>query len=113
MPRLARLVEARSGQGLSAVGIAVHIPDEDEKQVVRRFASEARLGFPTLLVDEPAYDRLDALSRETGGPGVVLPTVFVTDRERRILSVLRGKDVRDLPEVVRALMDRREPARRP
>jgi thiol-disulfide isomerase/thioredoxin len=104
MPRLARLVEARSGQGLSAVGIAVHIPDEDEKEVVRRFASETRLGFPTLLVDESAYDRLDALSRETGGPGVVLPTVFVTDRERRILSVLRGKDVDRLPGLVEELL---------
>jgi thiol-disulfide isomerase/thioredoxin len=112
MPRMARLVEARSDQGLSAVGIAVHIPDEDEKQVVRRFASEARLGFPTLLIDEPAYERLDALSRETGGPGVVLPTVFVTDRERRILAVLRGKDVDGLPRLVEELLRPSKPAGR-
>lgn len=106
LPRLARLVEARAGRGLSAVGIAVHIPEEDERAAVRRFASEARLGFPTLMVDETAYDRLDALAREAGGPGVVLPTVFVTDREGRVLSVLRGKDVDGLPRLVEDLLAR-------
>jgi thiol-disulfide isomerase/thioredoxin len=91
MPAVARLVEAHASQGLSAVGIAVHIPDEDERDEVRRFAKEARLGFPILMVDEDAYDRLEALDRKTGGPGVVLPTVFVADGKGRILSVIRGK----------------------
>jgi thiol-disulfide isomerase/thioredoxin len=112
MPRLARLVETHAGRGLSAVGIAIHIPDEDERAEVRRFAKQARLGFPTLLVDEAAYDRLDALSRATGGPGVVLPTVFATDREGRILSVLRGKDVEGLPARLESLLDRQQSADR-
>jgi thiol-disulfide isomerase/thioredoxin len=112
MPRLARLVETHARRGLSAVGIAIHIPDEDERAEVRRFAKQARLGFPTLLVDEPAYDRLDALSRATGGPGVVLPTVFATDREGRILSVLRGKDVEGLPGRLESLLDRQQSADR-
>jgi thiol-disulfide isomerase/thioredoxin len=112
MPRLARLVETHAGQGLSAVGIAIHIPEEDERAEVRRFVKEARLGFPTLLVDEAAYDRLDALSRATGGRGVVLPTVFATDGEGRILSVLRGQDVDRLPRVVEGLMAARKAAHR-
>jgi thiol-disulfide isomerase/thioredoxin len=91
MPGLARLVERH--EGLSAVGIAVHIPDEDERVQVRRFVEETRVGFPILMADEDAYDRLEALDRKTGGPGVVLPTVFVTDGKGRILSVIRGKDV--------------------
>jgi hypothetical protein len=94
------------------VGIAIHIPDEDERAEVRRFAKQARLGFPTLLVDEAAYDRLDALGRATGGPGVVLPTVFATDREGRILSVLRGRDVGALPKVVEDLMAGQKAAHR-
>jgi thiol-disulfide isomerase/thioredoxin len=106
MPRLARLVEAHAGQGLAAVGIAVHIPDEDEKAVVRRFVAEARLAFPTLLVNETAYDRLETLCRRAGGPGLVLPTVFLTDQEGKVLSVLRGKGVADLPRVVETLLAR-------
>ena len=112
MPALARMVEARAADGLSAVGIAIHIPEEDERAAVQRFASEARLRFPTLLVDEAAYDRLDALSRQTGGPGVVLPTVFMTDREGRILSVLRGRDVSALPTLVEDLLAREKRAGR-
>ena len=63
-------------------------------------------------MDELAYDRLDSFCRQAGGPGLVLPTVFLTDAKGRVLTVVRGKDVRDLPEVVRALMDRREPGTR-
>jgi thiol-disulfide isomerase/thioredoxin len=112
MPRIARLVGAHAGQGLSAAGIAIHIPDEDERVQVRRFVQEARVGFPILMVDEASYDRLDALSRATGGPGLVLPTVFATDGEGRILSVLRGKDVERLPRLVESLLDRKKSADR-
>jgi thiol-disulfide isomerase/thioredoxin len=103
LPRIDRLV-ADAGRALSATGIAIHIPDEDEKEVVRRHMSDARLRFPTLLVDEPSYDRLESLCREAGGPGLVLPTVFVTDDRGRILSVLRGKEVEQLQERLRPLM---------
>jgi thiol-disulfide isomerase/thioredoxin len=112
MPRLARLVETHASQGLSAVGIAIHIPEPDEWARVRSFAKQARLGFPTLLVDEAAYERLDALARAAGGPGVVLPTVFVTDGEARVLSVLRGKDVDRLPALAESLLGRKPSADR-
>jgi hypothetical protein len=36
----------------------------------------------------------------------VLPTVFVVDRERRILAVLRGRDVETLPGIVTNPLDR-------
>ena len=108
MPRIARLAEAHAGQGLSAAGIAIHIPDEDERAQVRRFVKEARVGFPILMVDEPSYDRLEALSRATGGPGLVLPTVFATDDRGTVLAVLRGTDVEGLPSLVDRLLQRKD-----
>ena len=108
MPRIARLAEAHAGQGLSAAGIAIHIPDEDERAQVRSFVKEARVGFPILMVDEPSYDRLDALSRATGGPGLVLPTVFATDDRGTVLAVVRGKDVEGLPGLVDRLLQRKD-----
>jgi thiol-disulfide isomerase/thioredoxin len=111
IPRIDRLVATHAARGLSAVGIAVHIPDEDEREAVKRFVSEARVRFPNLLVDEAAYDRLDALCRQAGGPGVVLPTVFVVDGVGRIRSVLRGKGVEDLPRTVETLLAAKAAAR--
>jgi len=101
MPRVQRLVDEHASQGLSALGIAMHMPDDDnEKDVVKRFVAKAGLTFPTFLVDEAAYERLEALCRSTGGPGVLLPTVFVTDAQGRVLSVLRGKEVEALPRTL-------------
>lgn len=106
MREIDRLFAASGGPGLSAVGIAIHIPDDDEKEVVQRFVSESRLRFPTVLVDEEAYDRLETLCRKAGGPGLVLPTVFLTDNRGKILSVLRGKEVEGLQvRLRRALQD--------
>jgi len=48
-------------------------------------------------VDEGSYDTLEALARDTGGPGLVVPTVFVADSQARILAVFRGKDLESLP----------------
>jgi thiol-disulfide isomerase/thioredoxin len=111
IPAIDRLVATHAGRGLSAVGIAIHIPDEDERAVVQRFVSESRLRFPNLLVDEPAYDRLDLLCRQAGGPGLVLPTVFVVDEGGRVRSVLRGKEVADLPRVLEGLLPPKDGAR--
>ena len=112
MPRLGRLVESHAGQGLSAVGIAVHIPDEDERAVVKRFVEQVRLPFPTLLVDETAYDRLEDLCRRAGGPGVVLPTVFLADGSGKVLAVLRGTEVAGAPGLVADVVARRKAADR-
>jgi hypothetical protein len=79
---------------------------------VRRFVAESRLRFPTLMVDEVAYDRLDALCRQAGGPGLVLPTAFVTDAAGRVLAMVRGKDVDGLPRLVAGLLDRQKAADR-
>jgi thiol-disulfide isomerase/thioredoxin len=101
MPRLQRLADEYAGRGLAAVGIAVHLPEDDhEKQEVERFVATAGVRFPTFLVDEAAYDRLDALGRSGGGPGIVLPTVFVVDERGLIVSVFRGKEVEALPATV-------------
>ena len=98
LPQLERLAKEHARQGLALVGIAIHIPDDDsEKDAVKRFVKEAGLSFPNFLVDEPAYDRLEALSRRVGRTGLVLPTVIATDARARILSVLTGADVENFP----------------
>ncbi len=96
MPHLQRLADERAPSGLRAVGIAVHLPEELEREAVRRFLAEAKIKFPTFLVDDAAYEGLEGLARAAGGPGIVLPTVFVVDRERRVLAVLRGREVETL-----------------
>jgi thiol-disulfide isomerase/thioredoxin len=110
MPEIQRLVREHSAAGLAAVGIAIHIPEESERVAAREFAARAALTFPNFLVDEAAYDRLDALSRSAGGPGLVLPTVILTDAGGAVLAVLAGRDVERLPEAVRdALAGRKGP----
>jgi thiol-disulfide isomerase/thioredoxin len=93
MPRLERLAREYGGRGLSVAGLAVLIPEAFEVDAVRRFVAEAGISFPIFLVDEDSYDRLEGLAKETGGTGLVLPTVFATDGQGRILEVFRGKDV--------------------
>src|SRR6185369_15395029 len=103
MPRVQRLLDRHAEQGLRGAGIAIHLPDDDaEKDAVKRFVARNAIAFPTFLVDEPAYDRLDALCRAAGRAGLVLPTVFLTDAGGRILSVLSGKEVETLPRVLEA-----------
>ncbi len=106
MPRLQRLADERAASGLRAAGIAVLIPEDSEREAVRRFLGETSITFPVFLVDDAAYAKLEDLARRAGGPGLVLPTVYVVDRERRILAVLRGRDVETLPGIVTKLLDR-------
>ncbi len=96
MPRLQRLVRENASRGLSAVGIAIHIPEEIEREAIRRFVAEARITFPILLIDDPSYEQLDSLARDTGRPGLVLPTVFLVDPRGKMLAVFSGKEVDSL-----------------
>jgi thiol-disulfide isomerase/thioredoxin len=94
MPLLESLSKRHAEAGLSVHGIAVHMPDDAaERSLVRSFLAEARITFPNHLVDERAYDQLESLLRSTGHPGLVLPTVLVVDRERRVRAVFRGDQV--------------------
>jgi thiol-disulfide isomerase/thioredoxin len=105
LPRVQRLAEAHAAQGLAAVGVALHLPDDEhEKAVVARFVAGARITFPIFLVDEPAYDRLELLSRSAGRPGLLLPTVLAVDGEGRVLAVLSGKEAEGLPQAVERLL---------
>jgi thiol-disulfide isomerase/thioredoxin len=104
LPLVQDLVRKHAARGLSAVGIAIHIPEAIERAAVRSFVAEAKITFPTLLVDDPAYEQLDSLARSLGGPGLVLPTVFVTNRKGRILAAFRGKEVDALPQAVGKLL---------
>jgi thiol-disulfide isomerase/thioredoxin len=94
MSLLEDLLKKHARHGLSALGIAVHIPEDDaERHLVRSFLSEAKITFPNRLVDERAYDQLESLLRSAGHPGLVLPTVLVVDKERRVRAVFRGGQV--------------------
>ncbi len=104
MPLIQDLVRKHAARGLSAVGIAIHIPEDIEREAVKRFVAEAKITFPILLVDEPGYEQLDALTRSLGGSGLVLPSVFVVDRQARVLAAFRGKDIDALPDALTKLL---------
>jgi len=104
MPVIQDLVRRQAARGLSAVGIAIHIPEDLEREAVRQFVGEAGITFPIYLVDEPGYEQLEALTRNLGGPGLLLPTVFVVDKRGRVLAAFRGKDVDALPEALARLL---------
>jgi thiol-disulfide isomerase/thioredoxin len=104
MPLVQQLVRERASQGLSAVGIAIHIPEEIERDAIQRFVAEAGIQFPILQIDDPSYDRLDSLARDIGRPGLVLPTVFLVDQRGRIMAVFSGKEVDALPGAVGTLL---------
>ncbi len=104
MPAVQELVREHGSRGLSAVGIAVHIPEEIEREAILRFVAEAGIRFPILQVDDAAYEQLDSLARELGTPGLVLPTVFLVDRRGAILDVRGGKQVDGLRKSVEALL---------
>jgi len=106
VPRLQRLRDERAASGLRVIGIAVHLPEDLEREAVRHFLDEAKITFPTFLVDDAAYEGLDGLARKAGGPGIVLPMVFVVDRERKVLAMYRGREVETLPGAVANLLDR-------
>jgi len=101
MPLLQALLKKHAHRGLSVLGIAIHMPEDDaERDLVRRFLSEARITFPNRLVDERAYDQLESLLRRAGHPGLVLPTVLVIDKERRVRAVFGGGEVGALAEAL-------------
>jgi peroxiredoxin len=113
MAVIQRLVEKDAARGLAATGLAIHIPDPIERAAVKQFVADNRVTFPTFLVDDAAYEQLDALARSLGGPGVVLPTVFVADRRAKILAVFRGNEVEALPDAVEKLLSRGPAAAEP
>ena len=94
MPQLEALARRHADAGLSVLGIAVHMPDDEaERPLVRRFLSEAKVSFPNWLVDEGAYEQLESMLRRAGHPGLVLPTVLVVDERRQVRAVFRGREV--------------------
>jgi thiol-disulfide isomerase/thioredoxin len=98
MPRLELLHKTHAAQGLSVLGIAVHMPDDDvERQEVQAFLSGAKISFPNRLMDDRTYGQLESLLRRTGRPGLVVPTILLVDKERRVRAVFAGKQVDALP----------------
>jgi thiol-disulfide isomerase/thioredoxin len=98
MPRLESLHQAHAAQGLSVVGIAVHMPDDDvERQEVQAYLSAAKISFPNRLMDDRAYGQLESLLRRAGRPGLVVPTILLVDKERRVRAVFSGQQVSALP----------------
>jgi thiol-disulfide isomerase/thioredoxin len=101
MPLLESLWKRHARAGLGVLGVAVHMPDDEaERRLVRAFLAREKITFPNRLVDERAYDQLDSLLRVAGRPGLVLPTVLVVDRDRRLRAVLRGREVEGLAGIL-------------
>ena len=108
MRALQSLWSEYSARGLTVDGIAIHMPDDDpDLGQVRSVLSEAGVTFPNQLVDERAYDQLEALARGLGRAGIVLPTVFVADKEGRVVAVFSGDEVGQLPAAVSGLLPAR------
>jgi thiol-disulfide isomerase/thioredoxin len=105
MPQLQELASRHAREGLAVVGIAMHMPDDEaERRAVREFLARERIRIPTHLVDERAYDQLETLLREAGRPGLVVPTVLVVDRSRRLRAIFRGREVAALGSAVPKLL---------
>jgi thiol-disulfide isomerase/thioredoxin len=104
MPRVKRLLGEHAAAGLRAVGIAIHIPEDLEREAVRRYLAEAKVTFPTFLVDDAAYEQIETLGRSLGGSGLVLPTVFAVDRQGKVRGTYRGREVETLPVAVAKLL---------
>jgi thiol-disulfide isomerase/thioredoxin len=93
MPLLQELARKHARARLSVVGIALHMPDDEaERRLVKDFLSEAKITFPNFLVDDRAYGQLEAVLRDAGHPGLVVPTVLVTDRDGLVRAVFRGRE---------------------
>jgi thiol-disulfide isomerase/thioredoxin len=105
MPVLQGLWRENAGRGLSVVGIAIQMPDDPPGlDDARRVLAETGATFPNLVVDERAYDQLEALARGLGRTGLVLPTVFVVDRQGRVRGVFSGDEAAGLPAAVRGYL---------
>ncbi len=102
LPRLQELALAWSERDVAVATIAVHISYERR---IHDFLRASKIRLPVFLVDDPHYQELDRLSRTATGQGVILPMVFVTDRQQRIRAVLKGEELGDLERVVDELLE--------
>ena len=64
---------------------------------MQAFLSRAKITFPNHLMDDRAYGQLESLLRRAGRPGLVVPTVLLVDKERRVRAVFSGMQVDALP----------------
>jgi thiol-disulfide isomerase/thioredoxin len=93
LPALQALSRKHPARRLGVVGIAMTMPDDEPgRSDVRRVLSESAVTFPNHFVDEAAYDRLEALARGAGRPGIVLPMVFLVEGER-VRGVFSGDEM--------------------
>lgn len=105
MPLLDALARQHAADGLTVLGIAVHMPDDEaERRLVKDFLSESKITFPNRLVDDRAYGQLETVLRDAGHPGLVVPTVLVVDGARRVRAVFRGRDTAGLATALPALL---------
>jgi thiol-disulfide isomerase/thioredoxin len=81
MPEFVRAQAALGGKGLQFVGIAIDQPDK-----IRRFSSELKLNYPSLV---GGYGALE-LSRSLGNNILALPFTVVIDREGRVVYAQMG-----------------------
>ena len=93
LPLMRRLAAQQKERGYRFVSIAVQLPDLPELNALKGFIYEHKIEWPVYLFDDPKYVELDAHLRAQGGRGLVIPTLFVTDRSGKVLQVLEGQDI--------------------
>ena len=100
LPLMRRLAARTEEHGTRFVSIAVQLPDAHELGALKGFLYEHDVGWPVYLFDDARYVELDEHYRAQGGRGLVIPTLFVTDRSGNVLRVLEGQDVDRIDEVL-------------
>lgn len=108
MPQLQSLYEEYADRGLSVVSIAVHPPLSTERRPVRQFVAQTKLRFPVFFMDEPGYEQIDSILRESVGQGILLPTILIVDGGGTVVEVLRGQDVSRVPKLVEEMLFKEE-----
>ena len=101
LPRLQQLADGWADRDVAVATVAVHIAYERR---IHDFLRDLKIRLPVYLIDDPHYRALEELSLATTGQGVILPTVFVVDGERRVRAVLQGDAVDELERIVEELL---------
>ncbi len=100
LPLMRRLAAQQKERGYRFVSIAVQLPDLDELGALQGFLYQNEVNWPVYLFDDARYVELDEHYRAQGGRGLVIPTLFVTDRSGTVLHVLEGQEIDAIDEVL-------------
>ncbi len=106
LPKLQETLR-KYGPDVSAISIAVIMASPQEVQSLNAFVQENKIDRPVYLIDDAAYERLDATYRSQGGRGLHVPMAFIVDHRGKVVSVLEGDQVADAARTIDRLIGSR------